>query len=67
MSIGAVGGLTAAASAINALARPENAEGRGAPKGSADADHTGAKAASHATAVSSVDTELSTGHIDVKA
>jgi hypothetical protein len=67
MSIGAVGGLTAAASAINALARPETAEGSGASKHSGHAHHTGVKAASHAPAVTSADTEISTGRIDVKA
>jgi hypothetical protein len=67
MSIGAVGGLTAAATAINALGKPDAAEGSGAPKHSAHAHHGGSKGSSHATAVSSADPELSTGRIDVKA
>jgi hypothetical protein len=67
MSIGAVGGLTAAASAISALARPENAEVRGAPDHDADSDNGSANVVSHVSAVSSADAHLSTVHIDVKA
>ncbi|HLL92904.1 MAG TPA: hypothetical protein VK252_08190 [Solirubrobacteraceae bacterium] len=67
MSIGAIGGLTAAATAINALGRPESAEVRGAPEHDADSDNGGAKAVSGATAVASLAVKSTDGHIDVKA
>ncbi len=67
MSIGAIGGLTAAATAINALGRPESAEVRGAPEHDADSDDGGAKAASSASAVASVAAKVEAGHVDVKA
>jgi hypothetical protein len=68
MSIGAVGGLTAAATAISALGKPETAEASGAAKPSTHAHHhKGAKGASHAPAVSSADAKLSAGRIDVQA
>lgn len=67
MSIGAVGGLAAAASAINALARPENAEVRGAPDHDADSDNGGAKAVGSPVAFASVAAKSTDGHIDVKA
>jgi hypothetical protein len=68
MSIGAVGGLTAAATAVHALGqRPQSAEVRGAPEHERNADGSGANAATRTTAVASANAKLAPGRIDVKA
>jgi hypothetical protein len=64
MSIGAIGGLTAAATAINALATPEPTQAQRAPQDDADS-YNGVPAAAHAFA--SADADVGSGRVDVKA